>query len=258
MPLMALRFLHGLFAGQLVGVGFALIARTASPEGTFGVLLFFEYGFAGVLLWVLPPLIREVGSILVFAALAGFSVLTLVTIPFIPEHPPRAAATPAAAAKLPARASLVPLVVAFASIFLFSGLEHGRRRFRHSTGAALRTCDRARQRGPWRIWVGEHVRMPARGLGGHAIRPPAANRRRHDRAAAFDLGLPFQCFADSLFHRLLRIGGSVGVHDPVPAGHVRGLRSTGRMATLSGFFSKMGLASGPLAWDCCSGGRITI
>ena len=87
---MAARFVHGFFAGQLVGIGFALIARTASPEGTFGVLLFFEYGFAGVVVWLLPPLIREVGPALVFVALAGFSLLTLLIIPFVPEHPPRA------------------------------------------------------------------------------------------------------------------------------------------------------------------------
>ena len=247
MPLMALRFLHGLFAGQLVGVGFALIARTASPEGTFGVLLFFEYGFAGVLLWVLPPLIREVGSILVFAALAGFSVLTLVTIPFIPEHPPRAAATPAAAAKLPARASLVPLVVTFSSIFLFQASNMGVAAFGIPLGLhyglAIGPVSAALGASGWVsmfgcllvVWVAT----------------------RFGRLLPIAAGMIVLLLSTWAFHFSASLtvyfiaccvsGAAWGFTIPYLLGMCAAFDPTGRMATLSGFFSKMGLASGPLA-----------
>ena len=46
--LIAFRFVHGLVGGALVGVGFAVIARTLNPDRTFGVLLVVQFGLGGL------------------------------------------------------------------------------------------------------------------------------------------------------------------------------------------------------------------
>ena len=47
-PLIALRLLHGISGGLLVGLTYGLIARIAAPERTFGILLAVQFGLGGL------------------------------------------------------------------------------------------------------------------------------------------------------------------------------------------------------------------
>ncbi len=56
-PLLVMRFLHGTMGGMLVGIGFAVMSRTAQADRTFGYLLVVQFGLGGLGLAVLPPLV---------------------------------------------------------------------------------------------------------------------------------------------------------------------------------------------------------
>jgi len=83
-PLLAVRFLHGLAGGLLVGVGISLIGRTKTPDRGFGVLLFLQFGLGGLGVIVLPRLIGLFGIKALFIALIAMSLATLAMVPFIP------------------------------------------------------------------------------------------------------------------------------------------------------------------------------
>lgn len=89
--LMSLRFAHGVMGGMLVGVGFSVFARAPQPDRTFGVLLVVQTIAGGFGVLLLPPLVPAFGSAILYGALIGFSLLTLLIVAFLPEFPPRAA-----------------------------------------------------------------------------------------------------------------------------------------------------------------------
>ncbi len=55
--LVAMRFCHGVIGGLLIGIGFAVIARTRVPDRTFGMLLVVQYGLGGLGVLLLPRLV---------------------------------------------------------------------------------------------------------------------------------------------------------------------------------------------------------
>jgi len=85
-PLIGLRFLHGVLGGALVGVGFAVISRTAETDRTFGYLLAIQFGLGGLGLYLLPPLVPEFGTAALFWALIIFSGVTLAMVPFLDSY----------------------------------------------------------------------------------------------------------------------------------------------------------------------------
>ena len=85
--LTALRFFHGFIGGMLVGTGFAVIARTNEPDRTFGMLLGVQYGLGGLGIMVIPPLVPEYGTPILFITLIGFSAVTALMLPFIDDYP---------------------------------------------------------------------------------------------------------------------------------------------------------------------------
>jgi len=80
------RFIHGLVGGMLVGTGFSLIARTHEPDRTFGVLLFVQFGFGGLGIMFIPGMVPEYGTQILFYSLVAFSVLTFMMLPFLPDY----------------------------------------------------------------------------------------------------------------------------------------------------------------------------
>lgn len=115
--LIAIRALHGLVGGTLVGTSFMVISRTRVPERTFGMLIFIQYGFGGLGLALLPHLVTVVGSRVLFLVIGGFSAVTLAMLPFLADYPApvRAAANPVAAR----RGMSAMLVFALLAVFLF-------------------------------------------------------------------------------------------------------------------------------------------
>jgi len=116
-PLLAVRFLHGLAGGLLVGVGISLIGRTKTPDRGFGVLLFLQFGLGGLGVIVLPRLIGLFGIKALFIALIAMSLATLAMVPFIPIARRGPAAAHIAAAR-PGGARWLALG-AMLSIFIF-------------------------------------------------------------------------------------------------------------------------------------------
>ncbi len=85
--LLPVRFIHGIVGGILTGTGFAVIARTLSPDRTFGVLLFVQFGLGGLGVMVLPPLAPIYGTQALFLSLVLFSAVTLLMLPFLDSYP---------------------------------------------------------------------------------------------------------------------------------------------------------------------------
>ena len=122
--LIIVRFIHGFIGGMLVGTGFSLIARTYQPDRTFGVLLFVQFGFGGLGIMLIPGLVPEFGTQVLFYSLVAFNVATFLMLPFLPAYEIDTAgekerkATANGIQKLPAALTL-------ATIFLFQAANMG-------------------------------------------------------------------------------------------------------------------------------------
>lgn len=82
--LVVVRFIHGIFGGTLVGIGFALIARTFQPDRTFGMLLVVQFSFGGLGMMLIPPMVNDYGNNVIYWSLILFSLSTLFMLIFIP------------------------------------------------------------------------------------------------------------------------------------------------------------------------------
>ena len=116
--LMSARFLHGFIGGMLVGISFAIFARTTAPDRTFGVLLLVQVFAGGLGVMSLPLLVPRFGTNVLFATLILFCMTTLVMLQFLPDYPVKAPVprTPGAA---PDKLQLKPLLLALFSVFFF-------------------------------------------------------------------------------------------------------------------------------------------
>jgi predicted MFS family arabinose efflux permease len=126
--LIAVRFFHGTIGGLTVGIGLAVIARTKSPERGFGILLAVQYSFGSIGIFAVPKLVEVFGHGAAFGALITFTVITLILIPFIPNYPPREKATAKVENKSNERFNgvmIVPLLIAMAAVFLYQSSNMG-------------------------------------------------------------------------------------------------------------------------------------
>jgi hypothetical protein len=71
LELMAVRFVHGIVGGGLVGTSYGVFARTKAPDKVFGMLLVVQFGLGGVGLMVLPHLVALFGPAVLFLALCA-------------------------------------------------------------------------------------------------------------------------------------------------------------------------------------------
>jgi len=120
--LIMVRFFHGTVGGFLVGLGFSIIARTASPDKVFGMLVAIQYTFGSVAIFTVPKLVGAMGTGAAFGALITFSSLTLLMVPFIPDYAAsiNAKADSAITAKVtPTSIAIVPAALALLALFLF-------------------------------------------------------------------------------------------------------------------------------------------
>ena len=90
------RFCHGFVGGVLVGIGFAVMSRTTEVHRTFGYLLTIQFGLGGLGIMYLPPLVPEYGTKAMFLSLIAFSVITLLMVPFLSDYPRKEVMTVAA------------------------------------------------------------------------------------------------------------------------------------------------------------------
>ncbi|MES2342141.1 MAG: MFS transporter [Pseudomonadota bacterium] len=241
--LMIVRFLHGLIGGFLVGVGFAVIARTAAPDRTFGMLLVVQFGLGGLGLLLLPGLVPTFGTPILFLSLAAFSVAAALMLPFLADYAPRP--RPAPVAQAGGLVRWAPLASALVAVFLFqaanmalSAYVIGLGRFYGLSGPFISSTLAAAN------WIGA--------LGSVLV---------------VVIGLRWGRFWPILIGALVTLAGTLAfLRSDLPLlfvvanvltavvwafviPYLLGLCAAfdpgGRIATLAGFFSKLGLASGP-------------
>lgn len=249
--LIAVRFVHGLVGGLLVGVAFAVIARTKTPDRTFGMLLVVQFGLGGLGLMFLPRLVPLFGPGVLFVALAAFSLATLAMMPFLGSYE----AAPKAQATGPrARTRWLPLVLVFAAIFLFQAANMGLAAYiiGLGRGAGLELGFITDTLGAAN-WIGA--------LGSLLV---VVMGVRFGRFWPVMAGLALTLAGTWAFHfsqlpwiyLVANIGTAITWAFVIPylLGMSAAFDRAGQMAALAGFFSKMGLASGPAMAAFVAGG----
>jgi predicted MFS family arabinose efflux permease len=253
--LLAIRALHGTVGGCLVGFSFSVIARTAQPERTFGVLLVVQGGLGGLGVMVLPRLVPVFGTAALFAALAGFSLITLAMLPFLAPYPRPAAITSgaagaaaaAAASRAAARvpAGMLILAMALLSVFLFQF--SNMLLFSYIIGLARHyALDPLHSE----IVVGVSTWVGMLGSVLVVVFGTRYGRARMLTAALLLTALGMYVLhgsANPVIYALANAGTGITWAFVIP--HLLGMcarcDTSGRAAALGGFASKMGLASGP-------------
>ncbi|WP_447752309.1 MFS transporter [Sphingopyxis fribergensis] len=243
--MIALRSVHGLVGGLLIGTGMGVIGRTANPDRSFGMLLFVQFGLGGLGVLLLPRLVPLFGVAPLFLALALFSLVTAIMLPFLPDYPPRAVPAPTAE-KATGTVVWAPLVLAVTALFLFQaanmallayifrlGVESGLSR--NLTSGALGLATWVALAGPLLVMI----------LG-----------RRYGRFGLLFVGMLLTLAGNALFHwsgqgaiYLLAncaTGITWGLVVPYLFGMTAEFDGTGRTAAAASVISKLGLASGPL------------
>lgn len=239
-----LRALHGFVGGMLVGVAFAVIARTKSPDRVFGVLLFVQFGLGGLGVMTLPRLVPVFGTGMLFVALIAFSAVTLAMLPFLGPYPPRPAAAASAASR--ATASTPRFALALLAIFLFQA---------SNMGLFAYILELGRAAGLPRDFISTSVGAATWvGVAGCLLVIVIATR--YGRTLPLAIGLAATLIGiwalNYSGNRLVFVlaNCATGITWSLVMPYLLGLASvfdrTGRAAALGGFASKMGLASGPL------------
>ena len=242
--MIAMRFVHGSIGGLLVGIGFAVIARTHNPDRVFGMLLVVQFGLGGVGLMTLPRLVPVFGVKALFLALALFSFVTLLMVPFLADYPVRKAETTGGARAT--RIAWRPLGLALLSVFLFQGgnmalaaymIELGRA-YGLQTGFISTTLGIA-------AWIGAIGSILVVVLG-----------TRFGRLKPLAIALVLTVLGNAAFHfsgsAVIFAAANVGTAItwafviPYLLGMCAAFDATGQTAAMGGFASKMGLATGPL------------
>jgi predicted MFS family arabinose efflux permease len=238
--LTGLRAADGLAGGFLVGTAYSVISRTKDPDRVFGMVLIVQFGLGGACLAVLPGLVARLGAPVLFGALIAFSVATLAMLPFLAPYQP--ARVPVAEQRSWERPPLPVLL----GIFLFQagnmglaayiiGLGEAKGIGRDTIGPVLGIAN----------WVGllgsGFVVLISRRFG--RFRPLLAG------LGATILGLAAFAWPDhgavyAAANGITAITWNLVI--PYLFGLCTGYGGSGRSAILASFFSKIGLASGPL------------
>ena len=255
--LLAIRALHGMVGGCLVGFSFSVIARTAQPERTFGMLLVVQGGLGGLGVMVLPRLVPVFGTGALFAALAGFSLVTLCMLPFLSPYPRPTETTPnatntvggsdSATRRLAARVPSGKLMLAMALLSVFLFQFSNMLLFSYIIGLA-----RHYALDPLHSEIVVGVSTWIGMLGSILV---VMFGTRFGRARMLTVALVLTALgmyvlhgsANPLIYALANAGTGITWAFVIP--HLLGMcarcDTSGRAAALGGFASKMGLASGP-------------
>lgn len=241
--LLWMRLAHGLIGGFLVGVAFAVIARTKSPDRTFGTLLFVQFGLGGLGVMFLPRLVPVYGTQALFLALAAFSVVTLLMVPFLHRYPvdrvKRRLTDESGVRALPLSLTLLAIFIfqaanmALLAFIIRLGLSYGLDRNYVSTALGLAT---------WVALLGPLVVMVI-GV-------------RFGRFWPLLAGMALTLGGTGFFHlsgqpwAYLLANCATGITWGMVIAYLLGMTAefdkAGRMSAFGGFISKLGLATGPV------------
>lgn len=239
-----LRFADGFVGGMLVGTGFSVIARTRGPDRTFGVLLFVQFGLGGLGVMLLPGLVEQFGTRVLFLTLIAFSSITLLMLPFLPEYPISETKRGEKSDHTPS-IQMLPLVMTLLAIFLFQAANNslyayiiGLGEFFGQQGAMITTTLGIA------AWLG---------LVGAGLVVIMSDRFGYLKSLSFGVVVTIVgtwAFLHSDTNWIwITANCLIGITWAFTISYLLGLASrfdlTGQMAAMGGFASKMGLASGP-------------
>jgi len=242
--LTAIRFVHGFVGGMLVGTGFSVMARTAQPDRSFGMLLVVQYGLGGLGVMVIPGLVPHFGTAVLFLSLVAFSIVTLLMLPWLPDYrvdPKEAEARAAAHAGV----RRWPLALTIAALFLFQAANMGLYAYiiglGEHYGLQLEFIS-------WSLGVAAWL-----GLAGAGLVVVISDRWGYLPSLLAGIALTavgtWGLYYSSIPWVWVAANCLIGITWAFTIAYLLGLMArydtTGQMAALGGFASKMGLASGP-------------
>lgn len=243
--LAAVRGVHGVIAGMSVGIVYSVMARLHSPDRAFGVLLVLQFALGGLGVMFLPQLVPQFGARILFMVLAGLTLLALVSMLAVPKSL-TGNGTKDDRAEAPTRYLRPVVLLSLLALFLFQAGNMALAAF------IIRLGEHAQlERGfigdalGWATWLGTAGAVLVIVMG-------ARFGRLRPLFAAFLLTLVgtagFLWSSNPLVFLIANIGTAITWSFVVPYlfGMISQLDSSGRLATLGGFVSKCGLASGPL------------
>ncbi len=243
--LLPLRAVDGLVGGLSVGIALSLLARAQFPDRAFGALLVFQFVFGGLGSWLLPGIVEQHGTWVLFACTTAMNVAALVTAIFLKLDAARkneAHTTGISAGRLTA----ILTALALLALFLFQAANMGLFAFIIPLGEhySLTLPFISRTVG-WTTWIGTlgAVCVIAFGTRMGRARPllPTMVVTIIAIVGFFWSAHPAIFFA---VNAVTAVTWSFVV--PYLFGIVSALDRSGRLATLAGFVSGLGLASGPL------------
>jgi len=245
--MIVVRALHGCAGGALVGIGFAVMSRTTEVSRTFGYLLTIQFGLGGLGIMFLPGLVPAFGTKALFMSLATFSMVTLCMVPFLAAYPPRQVDTTIK----PVAVRYGPAALALLATFLFQAANMGIYAYAIGLGK----------------FSGLEPAFVSNSLGVSAWVAIAGSvfvivlSTRYGRVAPVLLAVLVTALAtwalhfshvnpDSWFSSVYWLANLViAITWAFTISYLLGMNAefdtTGQMAALGGFASKMGLASGP-------------
>jgi predicted MFS family arabinose efflux permease len=246
--LLGIRTFHGIVGGLSVGIGLAVIARTKSPERGFGTLLAVQYTFGSIGIFTVPKLVEIFGHGAAFGALITFTTITLLLLPLIPDYPRKEESISLKAVtgeSFKSKLLIMPLMITMAAVFLFQA---------SNMGVADYTFELGKESG---YTMGElsNLLAVANILSVSGALLVIWMEAKFGRAKPIFFGVLIAAFFTFLLH------WSASIEIYFIANLVTGIMwafcisyllalgaafdSHGQMAALSGFISKLGLASGP-------------
>ncbi|MEM1174255.1 MAG: MFS transporter [Pseudomonadota bacterium] len=243
--MIAIRFVHGFVGGALVGIGFAVIARTLHPDKTFGVLLVVQFGLGGVGNLYLPRLVPAFGVEILFYSLIAFSLITIAMLPFLDDYAPEKR-DQNEIRESDESIRWAPLVLTLLALFTFQAGNMGLFAFIIGLGESF-ALDR--EFITWTLAASGWI-----GIVGAAI--VVVLHTTYGRFIPLTGAIILTVLGILVLHNsdnrtiFLLANCAMGITWAFVIPYLLGLcsefDSAGRMAALGGFASKMGLASGPL------------
>ena len=241
--LISIRFIHGFIGGMLVGTGFAVIARTSQPDRTFGMLLVVQYGLGGLGMGVLPLIVPYMGTSILFMTLIGFSLITLLMLPFIDNY--SLDNINAHTEKEKSEIKILPLLLTFLALFLFQAA---------NMGLYVYIIGLAKSFGLISSFISP-VLLAAAWVGVIGSLLVVIFSTRFGRLLPVTLGMILTLIGTWILHysdshlAFIFANCAVGITWAFIIAYLLGMSAAfdkqGSMAALGGFASKMGLASGP-------------
>jgi predicted MFS family arabinose efflux permease len=239
--LFAVRFVHGLAGGALIGVLSSVIARMASPERTIALAIVIQLALGGAGAAWLAPLMTSVGVRAIWFSLVAFSAIGFALLWLLDSYSARAAHS---TARSRSRAPWIVIALGCAGVFVYQAGEMASfaYMFEIGTGHGLDAAVAGRAIGIG-LWVGGPAALLVAWWSTRSGRMLPASVG----AVATAFGVALLWLPSAVAYLTANIGLSVCFSLTLPylLGVVAETDNDGDMAAIGGFVNSLGLATGP-------------